>query len=72
MDKVERKRRFLPSIRHKRSRLGPLDQRAPNWTGKFEYLYANFGTDSYLNRDGNRAEFGNDIHTIRVGLNYQF
>lgn len=45
---------------------------APNWTGKFEYLYANFGTDSYLNRDGNRAEFGNDIHTIRVGLNYRF
>lgn len=45
---------------------------APNWTGKFEYLYANFGTDTFFNRDGNRAEFSNEIHTIRIGLNYRF
>lgn len=45
---------------------------APNWSGKFEYLYANFGKDTYFNRDGNRAEFTNEIHLVRVGLNYRF
>ena len=27
------------------------------WIGRAEYKYANFGTQTLFNRDGNRAEF---------------
>lgn len=43
-----------------------------NWVGRAEYLYSNFGTETLYNRDGNRAEFQNEIHLVRVGLSYKF
>ena len=37
---------------------------------KIEYLYMDFGADRSSNFDGDRFEHENDIHTIKVGLNY--
>ncbi|MFV0295604.1 MAG: outer membrane protein [Hyphomicrobiaceae bacterium] len=44
----------------------------PHWIGRLEYLYSDYGNDSYVNRDGNRVEFSNDMSLIRVGLAYKF
>lgn len=43
-----------------------------NWIGRVEYQYANFGTQSYTNADGNRAEFENELHQLRVGMSYRY
>jgi outer membrane immunogenic protein len=45
---------------------------APQWIGRLEYLYSNYGTVVLFNRDGNRAEFTNALHQLRVGLSYRF
>jgi outer membrane immunogenic protein len=37
---------------------------------KIEYLYMDFGDDRSGNFDGDRFRHDNDIHTIKVGLNY--
>ncbi|MEZ5853613.1 MAG: outer membrane beta-barrel protein [Hyphomicrobiaceae bacterium] len=43
-----------------------------NWLGRVEYLYSNYGMDTFTNRDGNRADFANDMSLVRVGLAYKF
>jgi outer membrane immunogenic protein len=43
-----------------------------NWIGRVEYQYANFGTQSLINADGNRAEFENELHQLRVGVSYRY
>ena len=43
-----------------------------NWIGRAEYQYANFGTTTLLNRDGNRAEMENELHQLRIGMAYKF
>ncbi len=43
-----------------------------HWLGRMEYLYSNYGTDTLTNRDGNSAEFSNDMSLLRVGLAYKF
>jgi outer membrane immunogenic protein len=40
---------------------------APNWTGKLEYVYSNYSSETYFNAISASA----DTHTLRVGLNYQ-
>jgi outer membrane immunogenic protein len=42
----------------------------PSMSMKFEYLYMDFGDDRSTNADGDFFEHENDIHTIKVGLNY--
>ena len=42
------------------------------WVGRAEYLYANYGAVSLTNQDGNRADFVNELHTLRAGLSYRF
>jgi len=37
---------------------------------KIEYLYMDFGADSSGNFEGDRFRHENDIHTVKVGLNY--
>lgn len=43
---------------------------APNWTGKVEYLYASYGSETYFSGIGGGISAGADTHTIKVGLNY--
>lgn len=45
---------------------------APNWSAKAEYLYLGFGDDTLHNSDGDTYRVNNDVHTVRVGLNYHF
>lgn len=42
------------------------------WVGRAEYLYADYGMVSLVNRDGNRADFNNELHLLRAGLSYRF
>jgi outer membrane immunogenic protein len=44
----------------------------PNWSMKIEYLYMDFGGDTSRNADGDTFRHENDIHTIKVGVNYRF
>jgi high affinity Mn2+ porin len=46
---------------------------APNWTGKLEYLFNDFGTTSVTFPKG-AQRFDSDlaIHEVRLGLNYRF
>ena len=44
---------------------------APNWIGRVEYLYANFGHADVLFPSGTTAGSAYDVHMIRGGLNYK-
>jgi high affinity Mn2+ porin len=44
---------------------------APNWIGRVEYLYANFGHADVLFPSGTTAGSSYDVHMIRGGLNYK-
>ena len=39
------------------------------WSGKLEYLYADFGSENYF---GALPSGDFDIHTVKLGLNYRF
>lgn len=43
-----------------------------NWVGRGEYVYTDYGMVTLYNRDGNRAEFRNEMHLLRVGASYRF
>jgi len=43
----------------------------PNWSMKIEYLYMDFGEDTSGNFDGDTFRHDNDIHTVKVGVNYR-
>lgn len=47
---------------------------SPNWSGKIEYQYYNFGNTTLTSAGipGGGARFNNDEHTIKAGLNYRF
>jgi outer membrane immunogenic protein len=45
---------------------------AKNWVGRVEYVYTDYGTVVLYNRDGNRAEFRNEMHLVRLGVGYRF
>jgi outer membrane immunogenic protein len=42
---------------------------APNWSAKAEYLFLGFGDDTVA---GTGVKVDDDVHTVRVGLNYHF
>jgi outer membrane immunogenic protein len=44
----------------------------PNWSGKIEYQYYNFGNTTFTSGPIAGASFNNDEHTIKAGLNYRF
>jgi outer membrane immunogenic protein len=41
---------------------------APAWSVKAEYMYADFGKETYLNT----FDIGADLHTVKAGVNYHF
>lgn len=43
-----------------------------NWVGRGEYVYTDYGMVTLYNRDGNRADFRNEMHLLRVGASYRF
>lgn len=43
---------------------------APNWSGKIEYLYAMYDTQTYFGAFGGGVRGDADVHTLKVGLNY--
>jgi outer membrane immunogenic protein len=44
----------------------------PNWSGKIEYQYYNFGNTTFTSGPIAGASFNNDEHTVKAGLNYRF
>jgi outer membrane immunogenic protein len=47
---------------------------APGWSGKIEYQYYDFGSDTYTFplAPASAFEVDNNIHTIKAGLNWRF
>jgi outer membrane immunogenic protein len=45
---------------------------APGWSGKIEYQYYDFGSDTYSFAPFPSFETDNQIHTIKAGLNWRF
>ena len=45
---------------------------SPNWSGKLEYLYMDFGTKTYFAGTANQADVSFRDHILRAGINYQF
>ena len=43
---------------------------APNWSGKVEYLYASYNSQTYFSTVAGGFAADADTHTIKVGLNY--
>jgi len=43
-----------------------------SWSVKSEYLYMNFGKFNATNIDGDTFTHKNQVHTLKVGLNYRF
>jgi outer membrane immunogenic protein len=43
----------------------------PDWSLKIEYMYMDFGTDTSGNFDGDGFSHDNDLHSVKVGLNYR-
>lgn len=42
-----------------------------DWSMKLEYLYMGFGKDTTTDRDGDLYIHDNDLHTVKIGLNYR-
>jgi outer membrane immunogenic protein len=45
---------------------------APNWSGKVEYMYADFGSATYVSTIGGGVGLSATVHTIKGGINYHF
>ncbi len=45
---------------------------APNWSGKVEYLYSMYNSQTYFSGFGGGFSADADTHTLKVGLNYHF
>jgi outer membrane immunogenic protein len=44
----------------------------PNWTVKTEYLFMGFGRERGIDPEGDIYEHKNQVHTVKVGLNYKW
>lgn len=44
----------------------------PNWSGKLEYLYMDFGTNTYFAGTANQADVSFHDQIFRAGINYEF
>jgi outer membrane immunogenic protein len=45
---------------------------SPNWSGKLEYLYMDFGSKTYFAGTANQADVSFHDHILRAGINYAF
>jgi outer membrane immunogenic protein len=45
---------------------------SPNWSGKLEYLYMDFGSKTYFAGTANQADVNFHDHIFRAGINYEF
>jgi outer membrane immunogenic protein len=45
---------------------------APNWTGKIEYMFADYGSATYVSAVGGGVAVDKSVHTIKGGINYKF
>jgi outer membrane immunogenic protein len=45
---------------------------SPNWSGKLEYLYMDFGTKTFFSGTLNQADVSFHDHVFRAGFNYQW
>jgi outer membrane immunogenic protein len=45
---------------------------SPNWSGKLEYLYMDFGTRTFFSGTANQADVSFHDHIFRAGFNYAF
>ena len=45
---------------------------APNWSGKAEYLYAMYNSQTYFSGIAGGFAADANTHTFRIGLNYHF
>ena len=45
---------------------------SPNWSGKLEYLYMDFGSKTYFAGTANQADVSFHDHIFRAGINYAF
>ena len=45
---------------------------SPNWSGKLEYLYMDFGTKTYFAGTVNQADVSFHDNIFRAGINYEF
>jgi outer membrane immunogenic protein len=45
---------------------------SPNWSGKLEYLYLDFGTKTFFAGTANQADVSFHDHIFRAGFNYAF
>jgi outer membrane immunogenic protein len=45
---------------------------APNWSAKVEYLYADYGAETYFSGVAGGLDLDAQTHTVKVGLNYRF
>jgi opacity protein-like surface antigen len=45
---------------------------SPNWSGKLEYLYLDFGSKAYFAGTANQADVSFRDHIFRAGINYEF
>jgi outer membrane immunogenic protein len=43
----------------------------PNWSMKLEYMYMDFGEETSSNADGDTFTHDNELHSIKVGINYR-
>ncbi len=52
---------------------GGIEQKfSPNWSGKLEYLYMDFGTKTYFGGTANQADVSFHDQVLRAGINYEF
>ena len=42
------------------------------WIGRLDYTYADFGSFTRTDRDGEDYRISNDLHMIRIGVSYKF
>jgi len=45
---------------------------APAWSAKVEYQYYNFATTNAAFADGTALSYKDDLHTVKLGVNYHF
>jgi outer membrane immunogenic protein len=45
---------------------------SPNWSGRLEYLYLDFGSKTYFAGTANQADLSFHDHILRAGINYEF
>ncbi len=45
---------------------------APNWSAKVEYLYADYGAETYFAPIAGGLSLDAQTHTVKLGLNYRF